>query len=81
MGNIDSMKPEEFKGFKVWFKVMWSNFFIQIFVIALTFLCIGFVGLDGWNLLVLLIPFAAMSAVAYKAFYQFWNDLKSGNSR
>lgn len=81
MGNIDSMKPEEFKGFKVWFQVMWSNLFIQIFVIALAFICIGFFELDGWDLLILLIPFATICAVSYKAFFQFWMDLKSGNSR
>lgn len=81
MGKETNSSPSEFKGFKKWFKVMWENFYIQLFVIALVFLCIGFFGLDGWNLLLLLIPFAILVIVAYKGFWQFWTDLKTGNSR
>lgn len=29
----------------------------------------------------MLIPLAGTLIIAYKAFYQYWNDLKNGNSR
>jgi hypothetical protein len=84
--------------FKNWFKIMWGNHYIQIFVIGLAGLiyqlthlcwCQGILAdaiNDGWPAVVLvsmgmLIPIALAGLIAYKGFYQFWNDLKNGTSR
>lgn len=69
--------------FKMWFKIMWSNWYIQLFVICL----LGIGGmicsdLDGFDLyLGLSVPTAAALVICYKGFYQFWDDLKNGRSR
>jgi hypothetical protein len=71
--------------FKMWFKIMWGNTYIQLFVLALAF----FIGIltqynsfDGWGFWVCLtIPSLTMIVIAYKGFYQFWNDLKNGETR
>lgn len=62
--------------FKNWFKIMWKNFYIQLFCLALAFTIYGFIDLDGTGLLVLLIPIAAMTAIAYLGFYKFWKELR-----
>lgn len=72
--------------FKMWFSIMWKNFFIQIFLLAL--FAIGLVlfffndqekGTEFY--IALLIPTAAAIITAFKGFIQFWNDLKNGRSR
>ena len=69
--------------FKMWFKIMWMNYYIQLFIICLA--AIGLVlssDLDGLDLiLALAIPTAAALVICYKGFYQFWDDLKNGRSR
>lgn len=67
--------------FKNWFKIMWSNGYIQIFAAALLAFFLILFNLSGTQLWVLLLPILIMGVVGYKGFYQFWNDLKNGRSR
>ena len=82
LSEIDFTKKEN-QTFKMWFKVMWSNFYIFPFLLALTFIIIiPFQTFDSnWSYLVVLVPIATCTAIAYKGFYQFWNDLKNNTSR
>ena len=82
--------------FKKWFKIMWENHYIQIFIVAFgvtiyelcTFQNIvdsvanadGIAGIIMSGMGVLIAPVLTI-VVAYKGFYQFWNDLKNGRSR
>lgn len=71
--------------FKMWFKIMWQNHYIQTFIAALI-LAIMFVTFydDEFNFgffVGLSVPVSIMATIAYKGFYQFWNDLKKGQSR
>ena len=74
---------EEFKGFKMWFKIMWRNWYIQLFAICIAFIflvCAS--GLEYIDfLLAITLPVAAAIVIAFKGFYQFWNDLKNDKSR
>jgi len=74
---------QEFKGFKMWFKIMWMNWYIQLFIISLAaialVLCSNLEGLD--LALAIAIPTASASVIIFKGFYQFWDDLKKGRSR
>ena len=74
---------EEFKGFKMWFKIMWMNWYIQLFAICIAFIflvCVS--GLENIDfLLAITLPVAAAIVIAFKGFYQFWNDLRNGRSR
>jgi hypothetical protein len=69
-----------------WWQFQKSNPFIYIFFVALAFLitacCLWntFYSLGGF-LIALFIPIAMMLLIAYKAFYQFWQDYKNGTSR
>ena len=71
--------------FKMWFKIMWQNQFIQTFIGALVLAILFIIYYDGdfdWIYVVALsIPVSAMVLIAYKGFYQFWDDLKNGRSR
>lgn len=72
--------------FKKWFQIMWQNFYIQLFLIAIAFLLIVIWQVNNFNSLggfitMLCLPIAIMIIIAYKGFYQFWNDLKNGNTR
>ena len=72
-----------------WFQLMWKNFYIQLFVVAI----IAIIGLFyyeffvepfyllGGFLVALAIPIGMMILIGYKGFYQFWNDYKQGKSR
>lgn len=75
--------PNEFKGFKAWFKIMWQNFYIQIFVIAVAFFIGILTQIDGSFMfyVILAIPVLMMIVIGYKGFYQFWRDLQQGTSR
>lgn len=80
--------------FKNFFKIMWQNTFIQIFLVAFgitvyELITIGSVidhfkndtGVDFWmNFLGYGLAPTVASIVAYKTM-QFWNDLKNGRSR
>lgn len=74
---------QEFKGFKMWFKIMWMNWYIQLFIISLAaialVLCSSLEGLD--LALAIVIPTASATVITFKGFYQFWNDLRNGRSR
>jgi hypothetical protein len=67
--------------FKNWFKIMWSNSYIQLFVVALVILFLIVFNLSEEELWVILLPISMMVVIVYKGFYQFWNDLKNGKSR
>jgi hypothetical protein len=84
--------------FKNWFKIMWQNTYIPIFLAALIALvfqiikiedCLVYVGsayVEGlvpliFSLIFMFLPLSILCIVAYKGFYQFWNDLKNGNKR
>lgn len=80
------MSKDPLKGdhsFTMWFKIMWINWYIQLFIICLA--AIGLVmssdlsGLD--SILALAIPTTSAIVIVYKGFYQFWDDLKKGRSR
>lgn len=69
--------------FKMWFSIMWKNFYIQLFFIAL--FAIGFVFYLFDNepefYIALTVPSLAAVIIVFKGFYQFWQDLKNGRSR
>lgn len=90
MENQDNKKKDYLDGdhsAKNWFKIMWSNTYIQLFVLGLAFfigVLLNYDSFEGqmWGFWVMLaIPFLVMVVIAYKGFYQFWNDLKNGQSR
>lgn len=62
--------------FKNWFKIMWKNFYIQLFLLGLAFTIYGFIDLEGTDQLLLIIPILAMIAIAYLGFYKFWKELR-----
>jgi len=62
--------------FKNWFKIMWKNFYIQLFLLGLAFTIYGFIDLEGIDQLLLIIPILAMIAIAYLGFYKFWKELR-----
>ena len=74
---------QEFKGFKMWFKIMWMNWYIQLFIISLVaitlVLCSDLEGLD--LALAITLPTASALVITFKGFYQFWNDLRNDRSR
>ena len=74
---------QEFKGFKMWFSIMWRNWYIQLFAICIAFIVIVCAsGLEYMDFfLAIAIPVAAALVIAFKGFYQFWNDLKNDRSR
>lgn len=84
--------------FKMWFKIMWKNGYIFLFLVGLTMLVFELANLpqvlvwnmDAWEegifpgILVTIgnfIPISMVGLIAYKAFYQYWQDLKNGISR
>jgi hypothetical protein len=82
LSDIDFTKKEN-QTFKNWFKVMWNNFYIFPFLLALAFIIIiPFQTFESnWDYLIILIPIATCTAIAYKGFYQFWDDLKNNTNR
>jgi hypothetical protein len=84
--------------FKNWFRIMWKNSFIFLFLVGLGGMITQLV---LWNdmiemirenfafetfggimtIIAMLIPPAMVGIIAYKGFWQFWNDLKNGRSR
>lgn len=70
--------------FKYWFALQWQNWYIQSFVGILAlfiFMLTPYAELEGWEKLLSLIPLSACVTIAYKGFYQFFNDMKNGTSR
>lgn len=84
--------------FSMWFKIMWKNGYIFLFLVGLTMLGFELFNLGNvfmWTLeawqdgifagilvtMGIFIPITMVGLIAYKGFYQYWNDLKSGNSR
>lgn len=100
MTNIPK-KPDLLNGdhsFKMWFKIMWKNGYIFLFLVGLTALILELINIRdvfGWTIdawhegiaagaLVTVgnfIPILIVGSIAYKAFYQYWNDLKNGTTR
>lgn len=74
---------QEFKGFKMWFSIMWRNWYIQLFAICIAFIVLVFTsGLENIDfILALTLPIVTALVIAFKGFYQFWNDLKNDRSR
>ena len=74
---------QEFKGFKMWFSIMWRNWYIQLFAICIAFIVLVCVsGLEYMDFfLAITLPIVTALVIAYKGFYQFWNDLKNDRSR
>jgi hypothetical protein len=69
-----------------WFQLMWMNSYIQLFGVAIVFLVAEIYFWDtffslGGLIVGLAIPIGMMILIAYKGFYQFWNDYKNGKSR
>ena len=85
MGDLnehDYLKGDH--SFRMWFKIMWKNWYIQIFIIALSFAAsiLRFYGeRDTGFYVAMSIPIGVLLVIAYKGLYQFWNDLKNNSSR
>jgi hypothetical protein len=99
--NTTPKRPDYTGGdhsFKNWFKIMWQNHFIQLFVLFFTLVILQLINfswcVETWYdchsdgiigtiavSIGMAIPFSGASIIAYKAFFQYWRDLKSGNSR
>lgn len=73
--------------FKMWWKIMWSNSYIQLFLLGLVAFIVvltqhdTFEGVEWGFWACLAIPSLTMIVIAYKGFYQFWKDLKEGKTR
>lgn len=65
--------------FKSWFKLMWGETYIQLFLLAIAFI-IGILCYAGLNI-ILVIPVLSASVIGYKGFYQRWQDYIHGRSR
>lgn len=83
LSKIDFTKKEN-QTFKNWFKVMWSNSYIFLFFVNIGFL-IGIASMfdsqEVFSYIGISIPILAILGIGYKAFYQYWDDLKNGTSR
>lgn len=69
-----------------WFQLMFKNSYIQLFIVAIAFLVAELVMMDSFYstagfIVGISIPILMMIVIAYKGFYQFWNDYKAGRSR
>lgn len=69
-----------------WFQLMWKNFYIQLFVIAVAmFIYLVFFAEDFVSplakIMAISVPVAMIFTIGYKGFYQFWKDYKEGKSR
>jgi hypothetical protein len=76
---------------KNWLKIMWKNGYIVLFslfsLIAVMFgLFPEAIDMEGgsyvgWRWGIFAFGLLGMGIIAYKGFWQFWNDLKNGRSR
>jgi hypothetical protein len=85
ISKIDFTKKKN-QTFKNWFKLMWGNNYIQLFILAIAFLIGEFYWMDtfyslGGFIAGISIPIGMMILISYKGFYQFWSDIKKGISR
>lgn len=83
--------------FKKWFQIMWKNGYIFLFLVGLTGMITQVVMWDEMMDMIIenysstigaiavtiamIMPTAIVGLISYKGFWQFWNDLKNGNSR
>lgn len=75
--------------FNNWFRIMWENGYISRFAIFFLATIIslffpGFIGAmpdESWNLYVAGFTGLITILIAYKGFFQKWNDLKNGRTR
>lgn len=54
-----------------WFSLMWSNNYIQLFILAIAFLILLVV---KEVYLLIPLPILMMIVIGYNGFYKFWND-------
>jgi len=85
LSKIDFTKKKN-QTFKNWFKLMWGNNYIQLFILAIGFLITELYLMDrfyslGSFIVGVSIPISMMVGIAYKGFYQFWDDIKKNKSR
>ncbi len=82
LDDIDFTKKEN-QTFKNWFKLMWANAFIQLFLgsIVLGIIILTAKFDEASSYLSILIPIAMFIMIGYKGFYQFWKDIINGRSR
>lgn len=70
--------------FKNFFRIMWKNFYIQLFLIGITTIICILYKRDEFEtrdlFLALAVPVLMVIVLLIKV-PQFWRDLKSGNSR
>lgn len=83
--------------FKSWFKHMWHEMYIQLFVVFFTMLVLELINIE-WCVEVWLecsettigmiassvcgaLPMLGVIIVAYKGFFQYWKDLINGTNR
>lgn len=64
--------------FKQWFKLMWKEFYFQLFVAGLAVL-IGGIVIGAW--LLKIIGLLVCTVIGYKGLYQRWQDFINGRSR
>lgn len=69
-----------------WRQLMWKNFYIQGFVIALVAFIGEFYLIDtfytlGGFMMGIALPLGVMMLIAYKGFFQFWKDYSKDQSR
>ncbi len=71
--------------FKNWFKIMWKNWYIQLFILSIAIIIAGFVQKDFFydqNGYLILVTIGTTMAfvISYLGFFKFWKDLKNGKS-
>lgn len=69
------------ENFKKWFKLMWKNKYIQLFVMFIVMIIMIVSTSDqfdstGLFLITIAIPITGMLSIIYFGFYKFWNEVK-----
>ena len=64
-----------------WFQLMWKNFYIQMFIIAIIALVVEFYFIDSFYTLTsfivgISIPIFMILIISYLGFYRYWQDIK-----
>ena len=64
-----------------WFKLMWSNYYIQLFAVAVvSFIILIVTYNDSYSIVgfyvALSIPIMMMAIIGYFGFYKFWQEQK-----
>ena len=67
------------ENFKKWFKLMWNNYYIQLYLLAiilLIFVIKDYNNITGFGY-VITIPILMMGLIIYKGFYLHWKKNKN----